>query len=73
MKRPGTGVWSRMHANGMLAVVHTLDKENRFAYGALQPGGHGSLGEIAGFEAAKKAADHASGCRQPCECKGWDK
>ena len=65
-------VWTRLHTNGMLAVVHALQTENQFAYGALPPGGHGSLGEITDFEAAKVAADLASKCPQPCGCRKWD-
>jgi hypothetical protein len=72
MNTRGARVWTRMHANGMIAVVHALDRENQFAYGALKPGGHGSLGEVTGFEAAKAAADYASQCPQPCECAKWD-
>ena len=64
-------VWTRLHKNGMIAVVHALTQPNQFAYGALRPGGHGSLGEISGFEAAKTAADHASKCPQPCQCAQW--
>ena len=64
-------VWTRLHRNGLIAVVHALQRENHFAYGALPPGGHGSLGEIVGFEAAKTAADHASNCPQPCDCAKW--
>ncbi len=55
-------VWTRLHDNGMIAVVHAL----------LRPGGHGSLGEVIGFDAAKAAADHASACPQPCRCQEWD-
>ena len=65
-------VWTRVHANGMIAVVHALQRETHFAFGALRPGGHGSLGEIVGFDAAKAAADHASKCPQPCQCRAWD-
>ncbi len=65
-------VWTRLHDNGMIAVVHALRRENHFAFGALRPGGHGSLGEVIGFDAAKAAADHASACPQPCRCQEWD-
>ena len=67
-----TRVWTRLHQNGLIAVVHALAVENRFAYGALKPGGHGSLGEVVGFAEAKTAADHASKCPQPCRCTPWD-
>ncbi|HEY6211775.1 MAG TPA: hypothetical protein VIW45_05790 [Vicinamibacterales bacterium] len=67
-----TRVWTRVHQNGMMAVVHALDRDGYFAYGALRPGGHGSLGEVKGLDAAKKAADHASECPQPCSCAKWD-
>lgn len=62
-----------MHKNGMLAVVHAIPSHpNRFAFGALLPGGHGSLGELNGIVEAKAAADHVSACRQPCTCPPWN-
>ena len=64
-------VWTRMHKNGMLAVVHALSKPGRYAFGALVPGGHGSLGEVIGFEEAQAAADRVSTCQQPCTCEPW--
>lgn len=69
---PTLKVWTRMHKNGMLAVVQALpSKPNRYAFGALIPGGHASLGEVTGLEEAKKAADHVSACAQPCKCPPW--
>ena len=72
MTERATRMWTRLHANGMIAVVHALEKHNQFAFGALRPGGHGSLGEVTGFDAAKRAADHTSQCPQPCQCAPWE-
>ena len=73
MPQPAPLIWYRCHANGTTAAVTARAELGPDCYlaGAAprdQPPWHSP---IFGLNAAKRAADHASGCPQPCTCPGW--
>jgi hypothetical protein len=66
--------WQRFHRNGSRALVCRHADVNPGRYTA----GSGFRGDPTGFEVniesldeAKRIADNASGCRQPCDCPPW--
>ena len=72
MTREQGRAWSRLHRNGMAALVFKWP--GGFSGGAAPTGGSASMAVNAGktFEHAKEYADRASGCPQPCNCAPWE-
>ena len=64
--------WSRIHRNGMVALVFQSEPE-RFSAGAVPANGTASIHtDVRGsLERAKTYADEQSGCPQPCTCPRW--
>jgi len=66
--------WVRFHGNGRRALVyqHADVYPGRFSAGAPQRGDAvGFHTGIASLDQAKRIADEASGCPQPCGCPPW--
>ncbi len=66
--------WTRVHDNGMVALVLELPwtKDNdEYSYGAMASGATKPMGRIKGLAAAQWAADRESGCSPTCTCAAW--
>src|SRR5450755_1900863 len=66
-------LWYRRHANGATVAVTAKADLGQDCYmaGAEPPGQPDWHALVFGLKAAKRAADEASGCPQPCFCAPW--
>lgn len=73
MPPPPSLMWYRRHANGATAAVTARAElgQDRYMAGAAPPAQADWHGLVLGLDAAKHAADYASGCQQPCACPPW--
>jgi hypothetical protein len=73
MPRPPSVMWYRRHANGATAAVTAREDlgKDRYMAGAAPIGQEDWHALVVGLEAARHAADDASGCVQPCACPPW--
>jgi hypothetical protein len=63
-------VWTRVHANGTIAVVSL--REEKYAIAIAPNYGPVSLTALRGpLERVQRIADHESRCAQPCNCPPW--
>ena len=68
----GDRAWSRVHKNGMIALVFEWER-GTFSAGAVPSNGFKAISSNVGgpLEPAQKIADADSGCSQPCSCQPW--
>lgn len=73
MPLPPSLMLYRRHANGATAAVVARVElgQDRYMAGAAPVGHEDWHALVVGLEAAKRAADHASRCVQPCACPPW--